>query len=610
MKDNYNYCCSQDGHGLEYPGFSVVFIQTFSMHRYRRFVLSQQQVLPDYEQIIARLAQECEQSLFYPSLADYTARPIVYMNQNIERQIFVDQHEGEGLIPCSERPGYYAFPEDGVYRCSLRGFDFYMPIRDEDEEDITEVDLKGHVNVELSLFFGNTVSLTYRFCFDGKSASVCDPDSGMPQPAQTDHLIALLSTFLGAEYWSREKQEPGKAVEQTNINLETNFFVRNLWFDDEGNPLQQARGELPIPGSGRTFDEVALIYKKYVLSHCSAFVPGLSLEEKHLYETERSARPVSMLNDHHYAMVDLWETLMHPDGKGGDLFSLQHDPRLSEAQIVRHIRDYHKPELIGLMTLYPAEWPYRDAEAYDEVCGENIAIDTDDLVLAGSNLSVVIGTYGRRGSAATATDSTVQKQGVDWSEHLKERAKYHVSWPEYLLLLQMVLVKKHILSLAKGQLIRVATTAKQKSSEKLIEQNAELGMRLSRMILQLDVVKYSKFASHTVMFDRTTRRLRLEEDMENLRQVIDLVDSSLHNLSDYKSMRSDFVLNIVLAIISCASTFELLFQNSEMPFLTYFNIDSSRFSAWLVAIVAGVTIFAILLVFKSFIKKLWDLFVK
>ncbi|MDY5823625.1 MAG: hypothetical protein SPJ99_02035, partial [Candidatus Coprenecus sp.] len=221
-------------------------------------------------------------------------------------------------------------------------------------------------------------------------------------------------------------------------------------------------------------------------------------------------------------------------------------------------------------------------------------------------------TYERRGTEVIDAkkegkdEGTMKKQGVDWADHKKKRAEYHVSWAEYLMILQMVLAKKHIIGLAKDELIDVALTAKDKSSEELIGQNAELGIRLSRMILQLDVVKYSKFTSHVVMFDRTTKRLKLDEDMEQLKSISEMVDNSLHNLSDYKAMKSDFFLNFILAIISCASTFELLFQESEMPFLSYFNISSTGFSAWLVTIVACVTMFAILLVFKNSIVSIYE----
>ena len=174
----------------------------------------------------------------------------------------------------------------------------------------------------------------------------------------------------------------------------------------------------------------------------------------------------------------------------------------------------------------------------------------------------------------------------------------------------MVLAKKHVIGFAKDQMIDVALTARNHSAEELIGKNADLSMRLSRQVIQLDLVKYSKFPSHQVMFDRTSDRLRLEKDLANLREIMEMVDSSLHNLSDYKAMKSDLLLNMILVIVSVASTFELLFQNSEMPFLTYFNVDSKGIAAWLVAVVAAVTIFAILLVVKNAFKKLWDTFFK
>ena len=248
------------------------------------------------------------------------------------------------------------------------------------------------------------------------------------------------------------------------------------------------------------------------------------------------------------------------------------------------------------MTLYPEEWPYRDIEAYDEVCGGNIAIDTDDLVLVNQNVCVVIGTYGRRGA-----DSP-----VDWAEHLEERADYHVSWPEYLFILEMVLAKKYVIACANDRLVDATLNAGNLSSSELIASNAELGMRLSRMILQLNVVKYSKFMSHKVMFDRTTRRLDIEEDQKKLIKLMDMVDSSLHNISDYKSVKSDFVLNFILAIISVVSTFEILFQDVSLPFVEYIGLTSNRTAAVMVWFVAALAFFAILLVLVNAIRHLME----
>ena len=645
MKD-YNYCCSKDGHGLAFPSFSVVFIQTFSIHGNLEFTLPLKYVREDYNKIVGRIEEEAESTKVFKSVAEYLGEPIVYMNQNIERQIFVMSGEEDALVQkklCGDKwissgiltkrymkplgkkdkspedSRIWRFPKKAVYRFSLRGFDFNMPLRPTDEEDFEPIDLHGHANVEMSLFFGNTVSLTYRFFFDGYSAHITDAEDGTKKvDACTDHIIALLSTYLGAEYWSADSEDGA-----SNINLESTFIARNFWIDEDGREVPETeRVDLCMREGGRAFDKIALRYKKYLYNNYTSYREGLSFEDMREHEHFRKKHGVSVVNDHHYAMVDIWENVKHPveleDGTEEDLFSKFRHPKLSEAEIVNHIRDYHKPELIGLMSLYPGEWPYRDSNSYDEVCGENVAIDTDDHVMVGSNMAVVIGTYGRRSDevkqgniSEEANDgSQVTKQGVDWQKHLQERARYHVSWPEYLMILQMVLAKKYVIGFAKDQMIDVALEARDKEAEELIAKNADLGMRLSRQIIQLDMVKYSKFASHKVMFDRTTRRMALDDELAKLKEVTDMVDNSLRNLSDYKAMKSDFLLNIILVLVSVASTFELLFQNAEMPFLDYFDIDSTGMAPWLVLIVASVTIFALLLVIKSSVRKIWNMFVK
>lgn len=576
----YDYCCSRDGHGLEIPGFSAVFIQTFSIKQELQFLLPDCYVrhLPGDEDYVFH-----KDKFVYEEKADALAIPIVPMGRSIEKQIFVLRNEGKSP------------DEKNVRRFSLRGFDFEMPIEPE-EDEIEPRLLKCHVNVEMSLFFGNTVSITYRFLFNGHSGT-------LSAPVGIDHIIALLSTWLGAEYWSRDVNESCEdGASRTNINLEGDFKVENLFFGELGDPLEEGVC-LPMGSGERGFGKIAVRYKRFIYRCCTRLSKSLSGEEKAKFRKCLKTTPVSIVNDSRFAMVDLWEDIRHPLPDGTDLFSNDRPDRMTEAQIVSHIRDFHKPELIGLMTLYPGEWPYRDAEAYDDVCGENIAIDTDDLVLVNSNMSIVLGTYGRRGDGQE-TAGTVEKKGVNWAEHLKERARYHVSWPEYLLILQMVLAKKYVIGRANDVLIDATLSASSTSSLDLIGQNAKLSMRLSRMVLQLDVVKYSKFASHKVMFDRTTRRLNLDNDLDRLNEMMSMVDSSLHNLSDFKSMKSDFVLNFILAIISVASTFELFFQQSEMPFLTYFGIQSSHLAAVVVMVVACVTIFGILLVVSKTIRSI------
>ena len=205
----------------------------------------------------------------------------------------------------------------------------------------------------------------------------------------------------------------------------------------------------------------------------------------------------------------------------------------------------------------------------------------------------------------------MKKQGVDWEKLLRERRRYHVSWPEYLMILQMVLARKCVIESVRDQMVEVASDVRNHAAERILGRNADLSVRLSRQIIQLDAIKYSKFTSHRVMFERTYRRLKLDEEFSSLREIIDMTDSSLHNLSDYKNMRSDSLLNIVLLIVSVASTSEVLFQDPSLPFMHYFGHgESSLLAAWLIRVVGIAMVFAFLLLVVNSVKKLWYLFIK
>ncbi|MDL2242662.1 hypothetical protein LJC25_02925, partial [Bacteroidales bacterium OttesenSCG-928-K03] len=273
-----------------------------------------------------------------------------------------------------------------------------------------------------------------------------------------------------------------------------------------------------------------------------------------------------------YAFVDIWETLQHYD----NLFS-----EIKEEEIISHIMQHHKREMVGLMSLYPAEWPYRTEESYEEVCGGNVAIDTDDLILVNQNVCVVFGTYGLRGGKEAPTD---------WEEHLKERSHYHVSWPEYLLILEMVLAKKHTIAYVTDTLLESVLSEKAfQNPTKAIEANAKLSIDITKLLSKLDAVKYSKFVSHKIMFDRTRKRLGVEEDREKLEEMMERIDNSLNNISETTSIQQATLLNIVLAGISVASLFEIIFQDTSIPFFEALEIESHGISISLI----GITIFII-----------------
>ncbi len=532
--------CMQKGCGLRYPGFSVVLIQMFSLDKFKEFDMDKALS----SGIVARITKSIDHLIFVMNRKD----------------------------------------RENVRRFKLDGFSFSLSL-----DDPYHIDMKGNVQVEMLVLFGYMVSVTYRFVFDGNLCS-------LSEPACTDHIIALLSSHLSAEHWSRNEGE-----EETNINLEIkDFCISGLRISENGKVLPGGKEDtLHLEGCSRVFDELSVRYKRFVRSQCSSYRQMTTREEKYLNE-KSACEDAGSYDDLHYAMVDIWENVMHHSYYGDDIFSNSRIERLTESEIVNHIRNCHQEELIGLMTLYPEEWPYRDRKSYDEICGENIAIDIDDLVLVNANVCVVIGTYGRRG-----TDSP-----VNWAEHLEERAEYHVSWPEYMSILEMVLAKKYIVNSVEDELVEASMNMSNVSSSELIARNAELSMRFSRMIVQLNIVKYSKFMSHKVMFDRTTKRLDLENDQKKLIKLMEMTDSSLHNISDYRSVKADMVLNVILAIISVVSTFEILFQNVSLPFLEYFGMKSSDTAALLVWFVAALALFGLLLLFVNIFKKIVEKFKK
>ena len=211
--------------------------------------------------------------------------------------------------------------------------------------------MKGHVSVEMLVLFGYMVSLTYRFVFDG---DICS----LSVPASTDHIIAMLSAHLSAEHWSRNEGE-----EETNINLEIkDFKISGLSIDADGNVRSPDEvGELYLVGCSRVFDELSVRYKRFIKDRCSSYSKGISREER-LFDSKAEHSGNNSYMDLHYAMVDIWENVSHPDSSGCDLFSLDRPQPLDEEQIVQHIKDFHKEELIGLMSLYPEEW----LRSYDE----------------------------------------------------------------------------------------------------------------------------------------------------------------------------------------------------------------------------------------------------
>lgn len=291
--------------------------------------------------------------------------------------------------------------------------------------------------------------------------------------------------------------------------------------------------KLPVTGC---FQEIQRRYKQFVI---------LSQPPR------KQSKETPGCRDLNYVYVDIWEDVAHSSGR----FRYMPEP-----EIISHIYRSHRRELVGLMSFYPYEWPYRTEESFRDVCGENVAIDTDDLILVNQNMCVVFGTYGLRGKNAP----------TDWKEHLEERDYYHVSWPEYLLMLEMVLAKKYTIGAVSEQyLSRSRQVSSLKSTRRQIEQNGREGLTATGILLQLDAVKYSRYISHKIMFERTTARLEVEQKLRELDETMARIDKSLVNISEMRKLQQSVLLNVVLGVISAASLFGILFERVELPFLEH-----------------------------------------
>lgn len=435
-----------------------------------------------------------------------------------------------------------------IRRYRLKGFNIYIKL---DEEDGPAVE--GFVHVEASLFFDNTVTISYRLVIDTEKQldwseeGFCVSD----QAFTTDSLIALAGIPLGTEHWDLEA-----GAGQTEIDTEVaQIKISEIYVGESGDWLSSPES---FEGQKQAFIEIQNRYKR--------------LFTKKISET--------CYNDYMFVYIDVWEDVGHQEGVNFK--------KMREGEIIEHIEKHHQSEMIGLLTLYPFEWPYRMNADFEYICGSNIAIDTDDLILVNQNLCIVFGTYGLRGK-----DSP-----TDWSTHLEERAFYHVSWPEYLLIVEMIIAKKQAINSALTHFIQnTIKVSNQKNTRKLIEQNALLTLGISNILLKLDAVRFSRYISHKIMYERTEERFGLEKDYNQLQNAVGQIDQSLNNVTNIREIRQANLLNVILGIISVASLFSILLTPAEIPFLKNVAHDGE------LAFTGGATIivFTFLLILISFI---------
>jgi len=427
-----------------------------------------------------------------------------------------------------------------VERFEFKGFSFKVEF-----DEPYPVEVSGEVRVEMSLFFNKTVSLAYTIVINrGEEAP---PE----QLLATDHVIDLISLAIPSEEWGFDESHEEEDEHKILIDTEDNkIIISKLFLDEDGDWLDDPDtitnedNEQSEEPAKKIFLQVFERYKKRVMKICKdeRCKEGKAVNAEDVVESG-------------FVYVDIWESLEHC----GDLF--KEYQKSDRTKVMSHIFEYHKKELIGLMTMYPKEWPYRSSEAFEEVCGTNIAIDTDDLVLVNQNICIAFGTYG------------LSEKGIPspWAKHLRSiRKHYNVSWPEYVLLLEMLLAQKHSIEYTSDLLLSsIISTDKKEGLDKKIERNAELFLETTKLLPQLDAVKYSKFISHKIMYERTNKRLKIDEDRTKLEELRTKVEEALNNVKDTRSMKNSKLLNLLIAGITVVSLFGFLFYEPHIPIFEY-----------------------------------------
>jgi hypothetical protein len=403
-------------------------------------------------------------------------------------------------------------------RYELKGFNIKIEIDDEEKTTI-----EGYVHVRAIKYFDTCIQLSYRFVVveDGKidGTDFCK----INHPFDTDQLIVVAGISQKVEYWSTDP-ETGK---QTIDGILKKVSIWDLHLDKNS-----VYSDTPYDETLYYLDDVMERYRNYF---------------------DANAKTEDSIPAFLYTFIDVCDNIGHSGGFSFD--------SISEAQIIEHIETQHRAEIIGLMSLYPKEWLYRMDESYNDICGRNIAIDTDDLVLTNQNVSLVIGTYGKRGG---------EEAPVDWIEHLKRRDAYHVCWPEYMVLIELILAKKQTINYAITRYVQKSEliSGHKQNTRKMIEANAKLSVELSNVILQLDSIRYLRYVSHKHMFKLSEENLDVPNDEQYLNEVISKIDNSLNNANNSIELKQAQDTNRILMIISLASLFGVLLQNDKVPIIS------------------------------------------
>ena len=222
-----------------------------------------------------------------------------------------------------------------INRYRLKGFDICIDI-----DGNAPAKLWGHVHVRAAVFFNKTVEISYRIIVSPtgriNGTKFCQTDV----PFNTDQLIAVAGIVQHVEHWVYNNKKKGQEIDGSLKVVS----ISNLHIDEESHAHTTN-----VKIKGVTFDEVQRRYRYFFDKQRQN-----SRKNKDSKEFEYGC--------HNYIFLDIWESIGH-EGR------IRFD-QMREDLVIEHIEQCHKAELVGLMSLYPEEWPYRMDSSFEDICGK------------------------------------------------------------------------------------------------------------------------------------------------------------------------------------------------------------------------------------------------
>ena len=472
-------------------GFSVVFFQQFPLHSSKEFHVPAKWQTKKYS----------ERELYDK-----------YYKQKDNQWPFISQ---VALDPEIERSSL-----NGVIDTyEIKGFDFVLHLTKQGLDSVDPLELRGYCRVGCRVFLKHTVSLTYRFVFNGE-------DCSLSREAKTEDLVGLLRTWVddscpGEVFWD-DDSETASAEQRITAFLP---------LDVSKDPTEK-ESLFRCYGSSGVFWGIAERYHSFILRHCTRLIP----------DREMIVLPAERDLVLRYGLVDVWED-------------------------AKCLSDSKKGEIMRLMTLAPDSVEALDEGQFRQVCGDSVSCEKERSIYVGKRIAVMFEKACRKYASGTS--------------------------PSFILLLEDVLFKKHTIRLAKRVLTRFFENSGLYSENQLILTNSRLSLSIQKMMDTPDL-PFSSYLEE-LQFDRIQDRLVVAKEQRDLYDSLERMHASLQSISNAKSSKSESVLNIILAFISVASAFQLLFQTTNMPFLKALGVErTTGISVIVIFLVAVVAIFAVL----------------